>query len=464
MSPPETVDLLIVGAGPAGLAAATAAARTGATVLLLDSQPSPGGQIWRAADRAGSDARRVAAFGKGAARAVRALSAAQAAGVQRIQDAEIIDLSTDRTAVWLHRGPPVRMRQSQARAVILATGAMERPVVFPGVGLPGVMGVGALQIAMKQGGMVPEGRIVLAGQGPLMLLTLSQLRSFAANVVTVASPGGRWAPGSLAGAGLAAAAAKPALITEGLLLALRRGLSGVPSLYGLTGLEAIGTNRLEAVRLKTRSGTHEISCSVLGVHDGVVPETQLPRLVGLQHRWDPTTACFVPEADDFCQSSIEGFWVAGDGAGIAGWQAAEVSGQIAGMAASHALGLGPAPPKALRREIARIRVARRFIEAVYPPLAVDALASDDAILCHCEGVTVGTVRSVIREGATGPNRVKTATRCGMGPCQGRQCGQALTRLIAHETGRSAGEVGALRIRPPLKPVLAVDYATLASGA
>jgi bacterioferritin-associated ferredoxin len=141
-------------------------------------------------------------------------------------------------------------------------------------------------------------------------------------------------------------------------------------------------------------------------------------------------------------------------------------GQLTGLAVSQALEPSPTHTtkqhnninvKLLERGISRRLPARRFVDTLYPPLPVDHLATADTIVCRCEAITLGTIRSAIAQGAVGPNRVKTFTRCGMGACQGRQCSTQLTRIVAQETGRPAGAIGALRIRPPLKPTLIADY-------
>ncbi|MEO1104940.1 MAG: (2Fe-2S)-binding protein, partial [Pseudomonadota bacterium] len=150
---------------------------------------------------------------------------------------------------------------------------------------------------------------------------------------------------------------------------------------------------------------------------------------------------------------------AGDAGGIGGVALARARGAQVGAAVCAALGVKGRPADAAR--VRRLAAARPLVEGLYAPLPVSTFATDDTILCRCERVSVGAIRAAIATGATGPNRVKTATRCGMGPCQGRICGGSLTRLIAEETGRTPDEVGALRIRPPLKPVLMGDYATLA---
>jgi NADPH-dependent 2,4-dienoyl-CoA reductase/sulfur reductase-like enzyme len=445
-------DVLVIGAGPAGLAAAAGAAEEGLDVLLLDEQPAAGGQVWRNAA-----ARLAGAPGPddGDAGAAAALAALDHPRVAHVAGATVVDAQRDGRVAWLAPpGETPRMRETQAAAIVVASGAMERPLVFPGAALPGVMGVGALQLLLKQG-VVPQGRIVLAGQGPLPLLTLAQLRRAGAEVTAMLDVGPalpRVLPSGLPDA---------ALFSKGLGLLARRALSGVAIHRGVRRLRAEGDGALAQARFVVGGRERVLPCALLAVHDGVIANTQATRLMGLRHRWRDAEAAFAPETDEAGRAGGV-VWIAGDAAGIDGAEAARVSGALAGVDAARALGaLAPeaagARIRALQADLRRIRRGRRFLDALYPPLPVDALATDDALLCRCEAVTVGEVRAAVADGAAGPNRVKAYTRCGMGPCQGRMCGNALTRMVSILNGRPPDAVGALRIRPPLKPVLVEDY-------
>ncbi|MEM8854027.1 MAG: (2Fe-2S)-binding protein, partial [Pseudomonadota bacterium] len=187
----------------------------------------------------------------------------------------------------------------------------------------------------------------------------------------------------------------------------------------------------------------------------------LSRLMNLPHRWRTADAAFVPDVDPTFRAA-DRVWVVGDGAGIGGAALARVRGEIAGLqivadltGQDTADRLGAATARA-----SRLAKARPLVERLYPARSVSAFADEDTVLCRCEGVTFGAVRAAVRADATGPNRVKAFTRCGMGPCQGRMCANPLTRLMAEELSAHPETVGALRIRPPLKPILVGDYLTL----
>ncbi|WP_420349427.1 FAD-dependent oxidoreductase [Pelagibius sp.] len=470
----DSADLAVIGAGPAGLAAGATAAGLGLKVLLLDEQAEPGGQVWRQAERilAGPDTGNLAASYGGAEDAVTAL---RRSDLDYRPGAAVFDVSPELHVSWLEREaearpPRYRIREGRAKTLILATGAMERPLPFPGWTLPGVMGVGALQTALKVGGLRPApDSLVLAGQGPLMLLYLAQVLALGVRPAAILdlAPPGRLAdalsslPGALLG--------DPRLMARGIGLLLRRALSRIPVYRRVTHLQAVGGADLQSVRFESRGRSQEIPCSLLGVHDGVIPATQLSRLLRLEHRWRDGQGCFEPVTDDDGGSSDERIWIAGDGGGIEGVALAGLRGRLAALKAAERLGRlstadcerHAAPLRARRARQAR---ARRFLDRFYAPVPLESHIDEMTPVCRCEGVTLGTIRAAVAQGADGPNRVKTFTRCGMGPCQGRFCGPSLVRVIAAETGRAPAEIGALRIRPPLKPILLGDYLDEEAGA
>lgn len=469
MSDAVTHDVIVIGAGPAGLAAAATVAESGLRVLLLDEQATPGGQVWRNANAIlGQEHPAGTVLAKSYNGAARALERVTAAGVTHAQGATLIDIAAgDDTGIslsWLTRAGTAapRIVTTHARSVIVATGAQERPLVFPGAELPGVMGIGALQTAMKQSGLLPDGEVVLAGHGPLLLLTLAQIRALGGRVAAIIDLG---PPGVLMRSLrhlLQALASDAGLLARGASLLLGRMLSGIPIHRDVTNLRAYGSERLSEVGFTSRGKTIRLPAGLLAVHDGVIPNTQVTRLLGMKHRWDEAQAAFAPEIDSDGRSAIPGIFVAGDAAGIGGVDVASLMGELCGHVVAHDLaaaegGKQDARIERLRQAISRRRAARIFVDALHPATPLASHASDDALVCRCEVVSVGAIREAIRLGATGPNRVKTFTRCGMGPCQGRMCGNALTRLVAQETGNTPEDAGALRVRPPLKPVLLRDY-------
>ena len=257
--------------------------------------------------------------------------------------------------------------------------------------------------------------------------------------------------------------------------ALHGAARGVRRHRDVRGLRAHGGRAIERVSFESAGARVELPCRLLAVHDGVVPNVQLTRLLGLEHRWRDDQQAFVPVTDDAGRAGEGPIWVAGDGRGIAGAPLATLRGRLAGLDAARALLRTAAssrsgPPRTsgterdidvesrrLHRAIERRMPARRLVDRLHPALPLERHATPDTIVCRCEAVTLGAIDAAIATGAVGANRVKTFTRCGMGACQGRGCANALTRIVADRLGVRPDAAGALRVRPPLAPVLIGDY-------
>ena len=455
-----THDLLIIGAGPAGMAAALTAAALGLKTVLLDEQPRAGGQIYR--NITAADPQVTALLGPDYAYGRALTERLAGSGVELRYGALVWDVARDLTVTCLQQGQSHQVRAPQ---LIAATGAMERPSPMPGWTLPGVMNAGAAQIALKSSGAVPTGPVLLAGGGPLLLLVACQLLDAGATVagiVETSPAANRWA----ALGHLPAALGAPAVLLKGLNMMRRLRAAGIPWFTGATQLAVEGQERAQALRFTAGGREHRLDASVVLLHHGVVPNTQLTRLLRVAHDWDPAQLCWQPRVDDWGQTSLVGLRIAGDGAAIGGALAAEASGALAALGAAHALkclsatdrdARAAAARKALRQQL-RIRP---FLDALYRPPAWINTPADDTVVCRCEEVTAGRIREVARLGCQGPNQTKFFSRCGMGPCQGRLCGLTVTQILASELDKPVAEVGAYRIRSPLKPVPLAALASLA---
>ncbi|EIJ44410.1 BFD-like protein [Herbaspirillum sp. GW103] len=455
-----THDLIIIGAGPAGMSAAISAAALGLKTLLLDEQPHPGGQIYRHVTQVPP---RVAAVlgpdylhGRGLAERL------QQCGVDYRSGALVWEITQDLVLTVQQDERSYRLR---ARQIIAATGAMERPSPLPGWTLPGVLNAGAAQIAMKTSASVPQGPVVLAGAGPLLLLVACQLLEAGAEVTAVVqtSP-----PENLRRAlpHLAAALGAAQYLMKGLKMLWRLRRAGVPLYQGASALRIEGKGQAERVRFSVGARDHTLAAKVVLLHHGVVPNTQLSRQLRLDHRWDALNLCWTPVVDEGGQTSLEGLRIAGDGAGIAGARAAESAGIIAAAHAALAIGKSDAAACAALiaqagAERARHLKIRPFLDTLYRPPQWLASPPDEAIVCRCEEVSAGQIREMARLGCQGPNQTKFFSRCGMGPCQGRMCGLSVTQILAQELGKPPEEVGAYHIRTPLKPIALASLAALA---
>jgi thioredoxin reductase/bacterioferritin-associated ferredoxin len=448
-----TPDLLILGAGPAGMAAAVEARRLGLSVLLLDENGAPGGQVHR-----GVTAGALAAGpGSKAAEEGRALARGLAeAGAEVRHGATLWAIEEDGGVCWSEGGAAFR---ATPRRILLCPGATERPLPIPGWTLPGVMGVGAAQILLKTAGLVPEGRVWVAGQGPLLWLYAAQVAAKGGRLAGVIDLSRRSAWGAAA-LRLPLALTRPGYLRDGLewMRAVRR--AGIPVIRS-RDIRAIGSERITAVRFDGR----EEPADLLLLHDGVVPNTQVTRaLQGCAHEWDRGGRCWRPVLDAWGNTTVPGVMVAGDGGGIGGARVAALSGRIAALDAARALGrLSAEQRDALAGPILQQREAelapRPFLEALYPPLPLSELP-DDTILCRCEEVRAGQVRQAARLGAQGPNQLKSFWRAGMGPCQGRVCGPAVHAVMAEALGQPPEDVSPLRTRFPTKPVTVGELASL----
>ncbi|HSV78721.1 MAG TPA: FAD/NAD(P)-binding oxidoreductase [Ramlibacter sp.] len=446
---PEEVDVVVIGAGPAGMSAAQAAAEAGARVVLLDEQAAPGGQIYRAITEA--DARRLELLGPDYA-AGRALADSFAAsGARHETGVAVWEVTRERRVNGLQNG---RVRSWQAQRIVLATGAMERPFPIPGWTLPGVMTAGAAQILLKTAQVVPGGGLVLAGCGPLLYLLGWQYLRAGVKIRAIVDTTARadhlralaHAGGALRGWRVLAKGMK-------LMLALRR--ARVPFHTGATSLAIEGGQKAEALRFNAGGRDHRIEADVVLLHQGVVPNTQFSWSLRATHHWDEAQLCWAPQANPWGELDVPGIFIAGDGRGIGGALAAALQGRLAGLEAAQQLGRISAADRdrraaPVRADLATQLSVRPFLDALYrPKLRVPA---DDVIICRCEEVTAGQLRSHVALGCTGPNQAKSFGRCGMGPCQGRQCGLTVTEVIAEARGVSPAEVGYYRIRPPIKPI------------
>jgi len=448
----DAYDLVVIGAGPAGMAAAATACTAGARVLVLDDQSTPGGQIYRAVENAGNWESNVLGpdyiAGKANVRTFRDSRVEYRAG------AVVWQVTGSREIGYSYQGQAQIIRP---RSLILATGAMERPMPIPGWTLPGVMTAGAAQTLLKSSALAAEGAL-FAGSGPLLYLIAYQYLKAGLHVEAIVDTTprhNRWrALPHLPGA----------LLNWQMLNKGRKWISeiralGTPILKGAGELRVLGDEVAEGLAWRRHSGAwQEVSSSHVFLHQGVVPNINLSMAAGLQHDWDAIQICWRPRCDDWGRGSCDKIFIAGDGAGVGGAAAAHAAGRIAAIGALSDLGLisqGDRDREArgwravMRREMS----FRPFLDAWFrPPDQLRVPDDENTTVCRCEELTLKDIRDAIAIGLNNPNSVKSFCRSGMGPCQGRFCGLTLQEIIARDTGRAPGEVGYYRLRPPIKPV------------
>lgn len=455
-------DLIVIGAGPGGMAAAAEAARHGLTVTLLDEQAQAGGQIFRDVDRVAP--LRADILGADFTGGIALTAGLADPRIAHVAGAVVWAIEPGFRVSYTRDG---KGAQAHAGRILLATGALERPMPVPGWTLPGVMTAGAGQILLKQSGVLAR-RAVLAGCGPLLYLLAAQMvRAGTPPLALVETQtradllrAVRHAGGALSGW---------PYLAKGLGLLAEIVRAGVPRHVGATQIAIEGDTQAEAVTFLAGGRSHRIACDTVLMHHGVVPNTQAARSLGVRHRWDPVQHCFAPVVDAWGSTAVEGVLIAGDGAGIGGAKVAEIAGRLAALKV--AADEGKLSPDArdseavpLQRARARELAIRPFLDTAYPPCAEALAPADTTIVCRCEEVTAGDIRRYARLGCLGPNQTKAYGRAGMGPCQGRYCGLTVTALLADAHGRTPDETGSFSIRPPLKPVTLGELAAMDSAA
>ena len=448
-------DLVIIGAGPAGMSAACEARAHGLTVVVLDEQSTAGGQIFRSVEIAPSD--RVEILGKDYAAGRSLADAFKTSGAEYLAGAVVWNLTRDGTVDYLLNGSA---QQVSGRYVLIASGAMERPFPIRGWTLPGVMGAGAGQILLKSSGALPTKPVVLAGCGPLLyLLAWQYLRAGVrvralVDTTTMAArlQALRHSSGAIRGWRDLAKGIK-------LITALRKRSVEVYS--GATGLAVNGEDRAESLSFEYRGRTVQIPADLLLIHQGVVPNTQLTWSLSVEHRWSDKQLCWLPITDVWGRLNETSIYVCGDSRAIVGAQASAIQGRLAALSIADQLNAITdleARAAILQRQLRRSTALRPFLDTLYRPITENRVPPDDSVtVCRCEEVTAGEIRKYVTLGCLGPNQTKAFGRCGMGPCQGRFCGLTVTELIAQKRGVAPSDVGYYHIRSPIKPVTFGDF-------
>jgi len=440
-------ELAIVGAGPAGLAAAAEASDLGVPVTLIDIFPRPGGQYFKQTPP------ELDGVPDGHARPL----------LDRLSRAEMEVISD--TAVWgifpegegyllCLYGPAGTPRRLLAKKVILAPGAYDRPVPFPGWTLPGVMTAGAALTLVKHQRLLPGRRFLLSGTGPLQLVLARHLLDAGGEVAAVldANPfpwrAWRHAP---------AAWGQWERLAEGWAAWRTMRKAGAALRWGHVVRRAEGEGEVARAVIGPVGGddTETIAVDTICLGHGLTPSVHLARQAGCEHRYDPVQQACLPVRDEWLQTTLSGIFVVGDGAGIGGKDVAQWEGRLAALAAARKLARTVAADRiaAVRRELARQRRFAAVLIDLFPASAhLGDLLTDDTVLCRCEEITVGEIRRVVAEGAETLNAVRMVTRAGMGRCQGRMCGGPVAELLARELGQPVDALGQVTPRPPVVPV------------
>jgi NADPH-dependent 2,4-dienoyl-CoA reductase/sulfur reductase-like enzyme len=416
----RSFDVAVVGAGPAGIAAAVRASESGARVALIDDNPAPGGQIWR---RGASPSHHPEA----------------GHWLDRLRRSSVTLMAGTRV-FYAHNGALEAESDHSLSGIlydklILATGARELFLPFPGWTLPNVLGAGGLQALVKSGLPVDGKRVVIAGTGPLLLAVAAYLGEHGAEILCICEQ----APFSQLCAFALSLAAFPEKVAEAAQLRFRSRRA--PYLTSSWPVAAFGQDRLRSVQVSDHQCVREIECDYLACGYHLVANLELARALGCR-----VTDGSV-EVTELQETSEPGIYCAGEPTGIGGLDLSIVEGQIAGYAATG--GLHSA--RRLLRSGARLRKVVSAMKkgfALRPELAT--LAKPDTLLCRCEDVSFGEARK-----HSSWRAAKLHSRCGMGPCQGRVCGSAAEFLFGWTMDSS---------RPPIFPVRCSSLRAISSPA
>ena len=462
----QKCDLAIIGGGPAGMAGAIVARRYEMDVCLLDEQPRFGGQIYRQPPRDFRVPSWLSGAGYAKGKALLA-QAEQLTGLCHLAPATVwacFKSGSEATAdvahdVLFHNDETAG--RVNARHVLIACGCYEAPMPFPGWHLPGVMSAGGIQTLLKSQRIAAGHSVVLAGSHPLLFVVAEQLLSAGVKIAAICmvqSLHAAW--GLVRSARTTITGSKQIFSTLKTLIALHQ--ARVPVLYGHVVDEARGSRELGAVRIRdVARGTHRvIDCDALGVCYGFYPSSELARQAGAKHFW-AAEGGWVIKADEYMRSSVPGISVAGELTGVAGAEAAALSGEIAALGVARDLGRvsmeqADGQLRKLQKRLTGLRAFASLLARLATPSGElpEQLAHRSTLICRCEDVTLGEIEDAVSSdpGIQSASTAKLLTRAGMGLCQGRMCETSVRRIVARQRGIDLQQVAGYVVRPPVKPV------------
>lgn len=443
----RSMDVLVIGAGPAGLAAAESAASAGAAVTVIDERPSAGGQFFKqpATDAAIAllDGDEQAGRGAGLIRRVRDL------GVAIAKDTLVWGAAHEEDGLPLIGcyGPDGAF-YCKPKMLIIATGAFERPSPVPGWTLPGVMTAGATQTFLRSYGTLPGKRILIAGNGPLNLQVASEILKVGGEVaalVEAASP-----PWTRPGAAAGLFTANPALALRGMRQTGRLRAAGIPLLWQSEVVSVEGEGHAERVAVRTPEGLRHFDIDTVLLGGGFSPANELSRLLGCAH--EAVSGRLKVRCGEGGETTIPHIHVVGEAVRFAGAHVALAEGRLAGQAVAAKLGFSVSPDAGAKTKLAHAHLFQKALWALFDPVisSEDALAAD-TIICRCEAVTYGKLKALAEIGVRDIATLKRLSRAGMGRCQSRYCATTLAKIADNTNPRGETE-GMLAPQMPLRPV------------
>ena len=450
----SSTPLTVVGAGPAGIHAAYAAAQAGVDVTVIDENQFPGGQYYHQAPpeiKVPRNCLHVEADSLYALLDHSKIRVLYNQVVWGVFEERILALSDHQDTVQL-----------QVDRAVLATGAYERPLAFPGWTLPGIMGAGAALRMVKTQGLLPGKRILLAGLGALQLPLASLLLELGVEVVCIAEAADPLSKITY----LPPMLGHPDRLKEAVSYFLTIRKHKVKLLFRHAIIRAQGSEQVESATIATLDGggnpipgtekTFEVDCVCLGY--GFLPLFQLPVAFGCQLRYDADLRWYAPVHNETMETSVPGIFVAGDVTDMGGAVVAAAEGRVAGLTAAHQLGALDETEYQQRLQPALIKLRRlnrlaHALQKIYAfPAGLAFLADDETTICRCEEITLGRLKGVLGEGVESLSQVKRLSRTGMGYCQGRNCSVLVAPYVNQICGQPLSAIDPFTVRPPIHPV------------
>jgi NADPH-dependent 2,4-dienoyl-CoA reductase/sulfur reductase-like enzyme len=454
-------EFAIVGGGPGGIAAAIEAAKAGVNVTLLDENERLGGQIYRQLEK-GFKVTDPGVFGIDYEKGLELLSQFNSLSgrIQYLNNATVWGIFQDRTLAFTHGATSSKL---SFRNLLLATGAYDRPVPFPGWTLPGVFTAGGAQKLVKTERVLPGKKILLAGTGPLQLVLAYQILKAGGKIEAILEASDisiNWLKG------LKGIWGNWDFLKEGWEYLRNIQKADVPLLRSHMILEAHGDGQVEEAVIakvdknwRPRPGTaRQMQVDTICLGYGLVSTTEVALLAECDHTYDLSLGGFIPVRNENLETTVPGIYAVGDGAGVAGSKVAIEEGLIAGVSVARSLGYtSDADTKKYKRgfqkRLDKLNRFRKVLDEMSMPRAgLYELAKDDTIVCRCEEITLREIKDAMADGATHTKDIKRMTRVGMGPCEGRMCGPALIEMMRCQPNAHSDALECLPPRPSIKPI------------
>ena len=449
----DDFDIAVIGAGPAGANAALSAATHGKDIALLDEQPKPGGQVWRAKDASILEAPATPESTSGDS----LREAVSNSDVRHIGQARVWQIERRGQGWDIRFFRAGTVHYVTARVLVLATGAREYVQPVPGWTTPGVFGLAGATAHFKQNLSPPGLRTIVAGTGPLTFFVASEIRRLRGAVAAVVTANTRrdWVKA------LPAMTSRPDLLMRGGSWVTELMLNRVPVYWGHAVTSVAGDTLVSSVQIRRVNSdwaptgdTRVIETDSVCLGNGLIPAIEAPQLAGVGIRHHPDLGGWAPETGKDCATVARNVFVCGDGAGIRGVAAAEIHGKLAGLSAAACLGADTSAERAgLRAAYDRAaRFGRALTALSIPRPGLAKLTTPETIVCRCESLSRARIAAEIDSGAASTNAVKSGLRAGMGACGGKYCQTFVARMIAAANDWPEADIAPPTPRPPLSPV------------